>query len=68
MAALAYIARRATSRGWSVRFKLAGLVGLGMLATAVMVGALLFATAQALFLQQARSELERQNQASGLAI
>jgi diguanylate cyclase (GGDEF)-like protein/PAS domain S-box-containing protein len=68
MAALAHIARRASARGSSVRIKLAGLVGLGMVASAVMVGTLLFATAHELFLQQARSQLERQNQATGLAI
>src|SRR5438067_7765475 len=56
------------ARARSVRLKLVGLVGLGMLSTAAVVGALLFGTAHALFLQQARSDLERQNEATGLQI
>ena len=55
-------------RARSVRLRLAGLVLLGMLATAAVAVGLMFATADGLFLRQATGELQRQNQATSLQI
>ena len=45
----------------SLRFKLGVTVLLGMASMAVGIGALMFSTANALFVSQARAELQRQN-------
>jgi hypothetical protein len=58
MAMPAAATRSVVPRVLSVRVRLTALAFLGMLATAAVVGTLLFATANALFLRQATAELQ----------
>src|SRR5438477_4799293 len=48
----------------SLRVKLGLLTLLGMASMALALGALMFSTANGLFLQQARAELQRRNQSA----
>src|SRR5690348_4921187 len=48
---------------WPIRVRMGILVLLGMSSVAVAIGALMFSTADGLFVRQARADLQRQNQA-----
>jgi diguanylate cyclase (GGDEF)-like protein len=60
---LGTLIRVARPRRWSVRLKLVLMVLLGMATMAAGIGALMFSTANTLFVRQSDAELERQNQA-----
>src|ERR1700682_6549385 len=48
---------------WPIRVRLGIVVLLGIVSMAVAIGTLMFSTANALFVRQARADLQRQNQA-----